>query len=100
MGEVGRAEAPDHLAERRAFPHLAMAGLGPREDGRFEERTAPAALTSGHVTIPDVYVSLLQAGSRTLRARLPDLAPRPVSRKTMINDQVSASAATGAEPQR
>jgi sulfate permease, SulP family len=34
----------------------------------------PAALTSRHVTILDVYGSLLYAGSRTLQARLPDPA--------------------------
>jgi SulP family sulfate permease len=38
---------------------LAVVEIVPREDGRFEERPAPAALTSGHVTILDVYVSLL-----------------------------------------
>jgi sulfate permease, SulP family len=53
---------------------LAVVELVPREDGRFEERPAPAALTSGHVTVLDVYGSLLYAGSRTLQARLPDPA--------------------------
>lgn len=53
---------------------LAVVELIPREDGRFEERPAPATLTSGHVTILDVYGSLLYAGSRTLLARLPDPA--------------------------
>jgi SulP family sulfate permease len=53
---------------------LAVVELIPREDGRFEERPAPAALISGHVTVLDVYGSLLYAGSRTLLARLPDPA--------------------------
>ena len=53
---------------------LKVVELIPREDGRFEERPAPAALTSAHVTILDVYGSLLYAGSRTLQARLPDPA--------------------------
>ena len=46
---------------------LTVVELVPREDGRFEERAAPAALTGGHVTILDVYGSLLYAGSRTLQ---------------------------------
>ncbi len=53
---------------------LAVVELLPREDGRFEERPPPAALTSQHVTILDVYGSLLYAGSRTLQIRLPDPA--------------------------
>jgi SulP family sulfate permease len=53
---------------------LAVVELLPREDGRYEERPPPAALTSRHVTILDVYGSLLYAGSRTLQARLPDPA--------------------------
>jgi SulP family sulfate permease len=48
--------------------------VAPREDGRFEERPAPAALASGHVAILEVYGSLLYVGSRTLQARLPDPA--------------------------
>ena len=53
---------------------LAVVELLPREDGRYEERPPPAVLTSRHVTILDVYGSLLYAGSRTLQARLPDPA--------------------------
>ena len=53
---------------------LKMVELLPREDGRFEERSAPSTLTSDHVTILDVYGSLLYAGTRTLQARLPDPA--------------------------
>jgi len=53
---------------------LKVVELLPREDGRFEERRAPSALTSDHVTILDVYGSLLYAGTRTLQARLPDPA--------------------------
>ncbi|MDQ2873333.1 MAG: SulP family inorganic anion transporter [Actinomycetota bacterium] len=41
-------------------------------DGRFEERPAPAKLTSHQVTALDVYGSLMYAGSRTLQAHLPD----------------------------
>jgi sulfate permease, SulP family len=48
--------------------------LVPRDDGQFEEHPTPAALTSDHVTILDVYGSLLYAGSRTLQSRLPDPA--------------------------
>jgi SulP family sulfate permease len=53
---------------------LSVVELVPRDDGQFEERKAPAVLTSQHVTILDVYGSLLYAGSRTLQARLPDPA--------------------------
>lgn len=53
---------------------LKVVELLPREDGRFEERRAPSSLTSDHVTILDVYGSLLYAGTRTLQARLPDPA--------------------------
>jgi SulP family sulfate permease len=53
---------------------LKVVELLPREDGRFEERRAPSTLTSDHVTILDVYGSLLYAGTRTLQARLPDPA--------------------------
>ena len=51
---------------------LAVVELTPRADGRFEEHPAPATLTSEHITILDVYGSLLYAGARTLQARLPD----------------------------
>jgi len=53
---------------------LAVVELRPREDGLFEERPAPPTLTSNHVTILDVYGSLMYAGSRTLQAHLPDPA--------------------------
>jgi SulP family sulfate permease len=51
---------------------LAVVELIPRDGGRFEERPPPAALTSHHVTVLDVYGSLLYAGARTLQAHLPD----------------------------
>lgn len=51
---------------------LAVVELTPRADGRYEEHPAPATLTSEHITILDVYGSLLYAGARTLQARLPD----------------------------
>ncbi len=54
---------------------VAVVELVPRDDGRFEERKPPAALTSHHVTILDVYGSLLYAGARTLQAHLPDPGP-------------------------
>ncbi len=53
---------------------LRVVELAPRAGGRFEERPAPATLASGQVTVLDVYGSLLYAGTRTLQARLPDLA--------------------------
>jgi sulfate permease, SulP family len=48
--------------------------LIPRDDGRFEERPSPTALTSRRVTVLDVYGSLMYAGARTLEAHLPDPA--------------------------
>ncbi len=53
---------------------LTVVELVPRDGGQFEERPAPATLTSHHVTVLDVYGSLLYAGSRTLQAHLPDPA--------------------------
>ena len=51
---------------------LTVVELIPLDGGRFEERPSPATLTSNHVTILDVYGSLLYAGARTLAAHLPD----------------------------
>jgi SulP family sulfate permease len=51
---------------------LTVVELIPLDDGRFEERPSPPVLTSNHVTILDVYGSLLYAGARTLAAHLPD----------------------------
>jgi sulfate permease, SulP family len=53
---------------------LTVVELVPRAGGQFEERPSPATLTSHHVTVLDVYGSLLYAGSRTLQAHLPDPA--------------------------
>ncbi len=53
---------------------LTVVELIPRDDGRFEERPPPAMLTSQHVTVLDVYGSLMYAGARTLEAHLPDPA--------------------------
>jgi SulP family sulfate permease len=53
---------------------LVVVELVPLGDGRFEEHPPPATLTSHHVTILDVYGSLLYAGSRTLEAHLPSPA--------------------------
>ena len=50
---------------------LAVVELGPAGDGRFREGKPPATLPGSHVTILDVYGSLLYAGARTLQARLP-----------------------------
>ncbi len=50
---------------------LTVVELIPLDGGRFEERPSPAALTSYHVTILDVYGSLLYAGARTLATHLP-----------------------------
>jgi SulP family sulfate permease len=50
---------------------LTVVELIPRDDGRFEERKPPATLTSLHITVLDVYGSLLYAGARTLQAHLP-----------------------------
>jgi SulP family sulfate permease len=51
---------------------LTVVELIPLDGGRFEERPSPPTLTSYHVTILDVYGSLLYAGARTLAAHLPD----------------------------
>ncbi|WP_432936972.1 SulP family inorganic anion transporter [Kribbella sp. CA-253562] len=53
---------------------LSVVELLPRDDGRVVEHAAPATLTSHHVTVLDVYGSLLYAGSRTLANKLPDPA--------------------------
>ena len=51
---------------------LTVVELVPRDDGRFEEHKPPASLTSFHITVLDVYGSLLYAGARTLQAHLPE----------------------------
>jgi SulP family sulfate permease len=51
---------------------LTVVELIPRDDGRFEERKPPKSLTSFHITVLDVYGSLLYAGARTLQAHLPE----------------------------
>jgi SulP family sulfate permease len=51
---------------------LTVVELIPLDGGRFEEREPPDKLTSYHVTVLDVYGSLLYAGARTLQAHLPD----------------------------
>jgi sulfate permease, SulP family len=53
---------------------LRVVRLVPDGDRRWIERPAPRTLVSGEVTVLDVYGSLFYAGSRTLRARLPDPA--------------------------
>jgi SulP family sulfate permease len=51
---------------------LTVVRLVPNGDGTWNELPAPRLLTSSRVTVLDVYGSLFYAGSRTLRARLPD----------------------------
>jgi len=51
---------------------LTVVELIPLDGGRFEEPPSPAALKSYHVTILDVYGSLLYAGARTLATHLPN----------------------------
>lgn len=50
---------------------LKVVQLTQRADGKLVESPAPRDLPSNEVTLLDVYGSLLYAGSRTLRARLP-----------------------------
>jgi sulfate permease, SulP family len=51
---------------------LRVVELIPLEDGRLAEAAAPERLRSEHVTVLDVYGSLLYAGARTLQVNLPD----------------------------
>jgi SulP family sulfate permease len=60
------------LQLNRGAMDLRVVELRKREDGRFEERPAPASLPDRSVTVLDVYGSLLYAGARTLEARLPN----------------------------
>jgi len=60
------------LQLNRGAMDLRVVELRKREDGRFEERPAPASLPDRAVTVLDVYGSLLYAGARTLEARLPN----------------------------
>lgn len=53
---------------------LKVVELTPVGDGRWTEHPAPKKLPSHRATVLDVYGSLLYAGSRTLRVRLPDPA--------------------------
>jgi len=69
---VGIGVALSLLQLNQEAMDLTVVELLPRDDGRFEERKPPATLTSFHVTILDVYGSLLYAGARTPQAHLPD----------------------------
>jgi SulP family sulfate permease len=60
------------LQLNRGAMDLRVVELRIRDDGRFEERPAPASLPDRSVTVLDVYGSLLYAGARTLEARLPN----------------------------
>nr|WP_272954990.1 SulP family inorganic anion transporter [Kribbella shirazensis] len=53
---------------------LKVVQLTPVVGGRWTEHAAPEKLPSYQATVLDVYGSLLYAGSRTLRVRLPDPA--------------------------
>ncbi|MEI8412275.1 MULTISPECIES: SulP family inorganic anion transporter [unclassified Kribbella] len=53
---------------------LKVVQLTPVVGGRWTEHPAPEKLPSYQATVLDVYGSLLYAGSRTLRVRLPDPA--------------------------
>ncbi|TCC07809.1 SulP family inorganic anion transporter [Kribbella soli] len=53
---------------------LKIVQLTPINGGRWTEQPAPASLPSHQATVLDVYGSLLYAGSRTLRVKLPDPA--------------------------
>ena len=55
------------LQLNRGAMDLRVVELRMRDDGRFEERPAPASLPDRSVTVLDVYGSLLYAGARTLR---------------------------------
>jgi sulfate permease, SulP family len=62
------------LQLRQEAIDLSVVQLVRLDDGRFEERPAPAHPASRSVTLLDVYGSLYYAGARTLEARLPDPA--------------------------
>ncbi len=62
------------LQVNRSALDLGVVELVPQSDGTVRERPAPASLESYHVTVVDVYGSLLFAGARTLELRLPDPA--------------------------
>lgn len=53
---------------------LKVVQLMPVGGGRWTEHPAPSRLPSHQATVLDVYGSLLYAGSRTLRVKLPDTA--------------------------
>ncbi len=50
---------------------IAVVELVHRPDGEIEERSVPSSLTSGEVTVLDVYGNLFYAGARTLERLLP-----------------------------
>lgn len=60
---------------------LKVVQLVPQPDGTLRECPPPGVLATGQVVVLDVYGSLLYAGSRTLQAKLPDVADaqRPVA---------------------
>jgi len=70
------------LQLNRGAMDLRVVELRIRDDGRFEERPAPASLPDRSVTVLDVYGSLLYAGARTLEARLPN--PRSATMPAVV----------------
>jgi SulP family sulfate permease len=60
------------LQVNRSALDLEIVELVPQPDGSVKEQPAPVSLASYHVTVLDVYGSLLFAGARTLELRLPD----------------------------
>jgi SulP family sulfate permease len=62
------------LQVNRSSLDLRVVELVPLPDGSVREQDAPTMLESYHVTVIDVYGSLLFAGARTLELRLPDPA--------------------------
>ena len=64
------------LQLNQGISDLRVVELRRRDDGRFEERPAPAVTPDRHVLVIDAYGSLLYAGARTLQIRLPDPAGR------------------------
>jgi len=60
------------LQVNRETMDLRVVELVPLEDGRLAEASPPRCLPGGHVTILDVYGSVLYAGARTLERKLPE----------------------------
>lgn len=70
------------LYMNEASTDVSVVELVRRPDGNIEERTPPAKLPGGKVTILDVYGHLFYAGARTLEVILP--SPRGVRNPVVI----------------